>query len=336
MKKIETFRTAIQRKNISGPAGYVFMKNRKNETVLDFGCGRGGDVERLRNLGYTVSGYDPHPAFGFSNMPSGKFDVVLVIFVLNVLPLPVDRAGVLKQAFAKVRDTGVLYVAVRPLKEIERQAQKSFWTPYGDGFITKMGTFQKGFSMKDLQDFCRSTLNLRPHTIRTQRASSYNMVSIRKPLQPELAKNITLTRIQSLVEELNADAILAPLGKLRCSTCSRVFDLWHDGDGGSTLVKAFRKKRDLFLFLLGYKELVDYLEEKDGVPESLREHKRRYTKVERIYCPVCGEDITNRMEWKGCSGRVETGRCPDCGGFIKRRERTSYFEVWEAHSYPVD
>lgn len=69
----------------------------------------GIDVNFLRQQGYDVTGYDPHYA---PEIPSGKFDTVVCLYVLNVL-LPEEQSHVLMAVSELLRPTGCAYFAVR-------------------------------------------------------------------------------------------------------------------------------------------------------------------------------------------------------------------------------
>ena len=71
-------------------------------TSLDYGCGRGADVNYFRSLGIDADGYDPHAPFGFAESPAGLFMVVTLIFVLNVLPTVEARLEVMRGAAARL------------------------------------------------------------------------------------------------------------------------------------------------------------------------------------------------------------------------------------------
>lgn len=81
-----SYKTAISRKTISAPLKYLLSKNliNKNQTILDYGCGRGKDVQWLNENGYNVRGFDPHwnPDKDALNQ---KYDVILCTYVLNVV-----------------------------------------------------------------------------------------------------------------------------------------------------------------------------------------------------------------------------------------------------------
>lgn len=53
---------APYRKHLSATAKIMINRQllTKTETHLDYGCGRGSDVEKLQTLGYLSTGYDPY------------------------------------------------------------------------------------------------------------------------------------------------------------------------------------------------------------------------------------------------------------------------------------
>lgn len=145
--------TAITRTQASIPAR-VLARDwlALGDTVLDWGCGKGKDVEYLRSLGYVCFGYDPvympYPYPFFSRI---TYSWVLCAYVLNVIPHP-DRGFCADALFNILPVGGHAMVAVRASKELNRQI-KNTWTAKYDGWITSAGTFQKGFDVQELVDF---------------------------------------------------------------------------------------------------------------------------------------------------------------------------------------
>lgn len=64
-------------------------------TVFDYGCGRGGDLQRLRALGYDAAGWDPVHYTDGEHRPG---DVVNLGYVVNVVENPAERADALRKA----------------------------------------------------------------------------------------------------------------------------------------------------------------------------------------------------------------------------------------------
>ena len=74
-----SFKTAIPRRKRSAPADASFPLFRRwlafapgseqSGDLLDYGCGTGADVTYYRNQGLDAEGYDPHPPFGYADLP---------------------------------------------------------------------------------------------------------------------------------------------------------------------------------------------------------------------------------------------------------------------------
>jgi len=124
-------------------------------SVFDFGCGHGGDVKRLGELGFEVSGWDPH----FSpTAPKLTADVVNLGFVLNVIEDRDERAVVLRDSWALARE--ILLVSVRTLAERPDSGRE-----FRDGRLTSRGTFQKYFDHVELLNFVTSVLGGDPVSV---------------------------------------------------------------------------------------------------------------------------------------------------------------------------
>jgi len=84
--------TAILRNRMSRPVQILLEHGllSPETTFLDYGCGQGNDVERLKRMGYTVHAWDPilHP--DGSKAPA---EVVNLGFVLNVIEDPVAHGS---------------------------------------------------------------------------------------------------------------------------------------------------------------------------------------------------------------------------------------------------
>ena len=157
-----SFKTAIARRGASGPATAlrpciervlaVSPKDPSVRGVLDYGCGRGADVNYFRSLGIDVCGYDPHAPFGFAESPTALFMVVTLIFVLNVLPTAEARLEVMRGAAARLAPEGALIVATRSTATIRREAARNGWRAWGDGFVSheRRCTFQHGMDAEEI------------------------------------------------------------------------------------------------------------------------------------------------------------------------------------------
>ena len=118
-------------------------------SVLDYGCGRGGDVARLKRLGIDCAGYDPvyRPA-----LPQAPAQVVNLGYVINVIDDREERCRTVARAWSLARR--VLVVAAR----LEGEAREVSAKEHGDGYLTSTGTFQKFFTQSSLREFLDQTL----------------------------------------------------------------------------------------------------------------------------------------------------------------------------------
>ena len=103
---IERHKAAIVRNHLSRPvflaleAG-VFDSEREEAPLrpyfFDYGCGHGGDVQRLAQRGYTSSGWDP---YYYPDAPRTAAEIVNLGYVINVIEDPTERCEALLQAWA--------------------------------------------------------------------------------------------------------------------------------------------------------------------------------------------------------------------------------------------
>lgn len=174
-------RTAMARTGFSRPVALALEHGLigHDTTVFDYGCGRGDDVRRLIHVGVAASGWDPVHASGSSKTPA---EVVNLGFVLNVIEDPRERLMTLAEAWSLARD--VLVVAVRPEWEVGSVEGSRF----GDGVITRKGTFQKFFSHEEFRHLVTSVTGADPVVVapgiafafkNTARAQDFKARSVR-------------------------------------------------------------------------------------------------------------------------------------------------------------
>jgi SAM-dependent methyltransferase len=134
--------------------------------ILDFGCGRGIDIPFYKKSGYDAVGYDPYPPFGFSEYPLGRFDTVIIAFVLNVIPGNGNRIAVIKRASEFLDNGGSMILVARSKIAVEKQAIKGAWERHRDGYWSskKRGMFQRGLSKEELKNLAKAA-NLEPHRL---------------------------------------------------------------------------------------------------------------------------------------------------------------------------
>ena len=144
-------RTAIHRPTLSRPIQAALDdKLINNDTrLLDYGCGHGDDIRRLRSKGVQCEGWDPE------HRPDGarhKADVVNLGYVLNVIERASERTETIRTAWELTRQ--VLIVSAR----LTHEARGTNLSPSGDGFLTGFGTFQKFYEQQELRDWIDATL----------------------------------------------------------------------------------------------------------------------------------------------------------------------------------
>ena len=119
------------------------------KTIFDYGCGRGDDLRGLKENNITANGWDPY----FLPEPELiEADIVNLGFVINVIEDIAERNEALEKAFSLCKE----FLVVSAMLASE---DKVFGKPYGDGYITQRGTFQKYFSQFSLKQYIEVTLN---------------------------------------------------------------------------------------------------------------------------------------------------------------------------------
>jgi DNA phosphorothioation-associated putative methyltransferase len=157
-REVARHRTAIKRYDLSRPVKLLLERGlvQKQDTVFDYGCGHGMDVEALQSLGYTASGWDP--AFR-PNEAKSESDVINLGYVLNVIEGPDERIKVLRDAFQFARRLMIVSTMVAG-KETDSHTR-----PYGDGFLTKTNTFQKFYEPGELESLIEDNLGVEAITL---------------------------------------------------------------------------------------------------------------------------------------------------------------------------
>lgn len=148
-------RTAMVRHALSQPVALLVRHGllRSGVSMFDYGCGQGDDLRALVSGGIEATGWDPHFAPEVAKIGA---DVVNLGFVLNVIESPEERIEALKEAWSLTRS--VLAVSTM----IVGQVPVSGLTPYGDGYVTSRGTFQKYFQHAELRHMITRKLGIEP------------------------------------------------------------------------------------------------------------------------------------------------------------------------------
>lgn len=151
--EIERHRAAICRHDISRPVKLALEWNILSEgkTFFDYGCGYGGDVSRIQNLGYKSAGWDPY--YFPENTPIAA-DIINIGYVLNVIEDTEERRDALCKAWDLTQK--VLIVSAQVLLN----APSRNLIPYGDGVVTRLNTFQKYYDQEELKQYVDDTLKV--------------------------------------------------------------------------------------------------------------------------------------------------------------------------------
>jgi DNA phosphorothioation-associated putative methyltransferase len=146
-------RTALNRRELSRPIRLAVEDGLINpETeVLDYGCGRGDDLRLLTGIGIQCHGWDP------VHFPTGErqsADVVNLGYVVNVIEDVEERVTALQKAWALTQK--LLIVSAR----LTVEAKDAEFTPYRDGCLTRLATFQKFYQQHELRQWINLTLKV--------------------------------------------------------------------------------------------------------------------------------------------------------------------------------
>lgn len=145
MPEIARHRTALIRSDLSRPVRLALNDGiiTGEVTVMDYGCGHGGDVDRLRARGFDCVGWDPNHRQTGVRRHSG---VVNLGYVVNVIEDASERDDALRAAWALAEH--VLVVAARLKADLgEGEPGEAF----ADGRLTRLQTFQKFYDQQELR-----------------------------------------------------------------------------------------------------------------------------------------------------------------------------------------
>ena len=150
--KIDRHKTAIQRQSLSTPMKTLAKHNYLSGeyTLFDYGCGLGDDLRELEAHGIDAAGWDPTHR---PEVDRFSCDLVNIGFVINVIEDREERIEAVQLAFELADKLLVVSAMIAGDAHIQK------FTPYKDGVITSLNTFQKYFSQSELQGFIENTLD---------------------------------------------------------------------------------------------------------------------------------------------------------------------------------
>jgi DNA phosphorothioation-associated putative methyltransferase len=251
--------TAIGRARLSLPARRALgdLQLRPGMAVLDYGCGRGGDVRALQHLGLDVTGWDP------VHFPEGQrrpADVVLLTYVLNVIEDPAERRRTLLRAWELASSVLVASARLR----WERNQIKGI--EYGDGILTQRRTFQHLYAAGELRDYVEEATGVRclsaaPGIVYAFKDDSARLSYLARQIAPNgewLASEDTASAISAVVAHLEQrgrmpqleempQPIISLLGHLRPAELKRLAE--QEADPVKVERGAERAALDSLLFL---------------------------------------------------------------------------------------
>ena len=148
---IKRHKTAISRSSLSRSFKSLLKHNflTGKHSIFDYGCGKADDITMLKRQGIECWGWDPyHKKSGVKR----HADVVNLGFVLNVIENISERIETLKEAYSYSNKLLVISVM------LEAEANYVSGQPFGDGFKSSTGTFQKFYDNKEALEFIYSSL----------------------------------------------------------------------------------------------------------------------------------------------------------------------------------
>ena len=162
--KNESHKTAIYRDRWTKPGRWLYEHFFQKDNItlgsmLDFGAGKSIDSECwTKKTGAIAQAYDKfeQPQFpGRGSRPDRKFELVTVIFVLNVIETVKERIAILNDAMQYVKPDGYIFIATRSKKDIANAVKKGKnWTKLPSGAYVsdpRKKTIQCGVDDQDIQ-----------------------------------------------------------------------------------------------------------------------------------------------------------------------------------------
>ncbi|KKD39959.1 DNA phosphorothioation-associated methyltransferase [Limnoraphis robusta CS-951] len=151
--KIERHKAALVRRSLSRPVRLAVEADlfTENTTFFDYGCGYGGDIQRIAEKGYESSGWDPYYS---PDTPLKEADIVNLGYIINVIECQQERRQALLKAWELTKQ--VLIVAAQILIDDRDRGIVA----YGDGVITNRNTFQKYYEQEELKIYIDQVLEV--------------------------------------------------------------------------------------------------------------------------------------------------------------------------------
>ncbi len=151
--QVKRHKAAIRRTEPSLPLKCILRDglNSLCASFFDFGCGHGEDIKFASDCGILAKGWDP--AF-LPNTEKSAASIVALSYVLNVIEDVSERAETLWESWNLAQR--VLVVSARIV--VSEQGDND--VEFGDGILTKIGTFQKFFTQAELREYIENVLGV--------------------------------------------------------------------------------------------------------------------------------------------------------------------------------
>jgi DNA phosphorothioation-associated putative methyltransferase len=151
--QIDRHKAALNRNALSKPVRSALEAGlfTPDTTFFDYGCGHGGDIQRLTEQGITSSGWDPHYRPNTAPHPA---DIINLGYIINVIEDPNERRTALVNAWSLTEK--LLIVAAQVLIDDRIRGE----ILYNDGIITRINTFQKNYQQQELKTYIDQILNV--------------------------------------------------------------------------------------------------------------------------------------------------------------------------------
>jgi DNA phosphorothioation-associated putative methyltransferase len=148
---VPRYKTAIRRGDLSSPIKCALRDDLipATSSLLDYGCGHGEDIELLTAKGIRCRGWDPV----FRPGELGPAEVVNLGYILNVIEDPHERSESLRRAWGLARH--LLIVSA----QVEVAGRGGKYTQFGDGCLSRRGTFQKFYKQDELRQYLEAELD---------------------------------------------------------------------------------------------------------------------------------------------------------------------------------
>lgn len=153
LPKIDRHKAAIVRNALSKPVRAAVEAGLFTEgtTFFDYGCGHGGDHQRLAQQGFISEGWDPYYR---PESPRTSAEIVNLGYIINVIEDQAERRQALVNAWELTQR--VLIVAAQVLVDDAVRGQIA----YEDGIITRRNTFQKYYEQEELKAYIDQVLEV--------------------------------------------------------------------------------------------------------------------------------------------------------------------------------